>query len=324
MNPLRSRGERRARRSTRAAASVTTIVLAMAVASCAATSEAPRGDVADTFDVGDGRRMYLECRGSGTPTVLLVSGQRGSAEDWSITTEGPASDAVFPRLADHTRVCAYDRPGTPVGMEFSRSDPAPQPTTVADMVADLHALLDAAGEPGPYVMVGHSAGGLAARLFAATSPRDVVALVLVDALSPGLQDAETAEEWEIQRVLLAGDIEESLAEYPDLEQVDAEASIAQVRAAPPLQPMPLVVISADHAYGPLFPELIASGQVPSGVPEDFGYVLDEAQRESQAGLAGLLPGAVHLTKTDSGHAVHQEQPRLVAEAILDVVIRVRD
>lgn len=320
MNPLGSRGERRARRSALAVASVTAMVLV----SCAATSAAPRGDVADTFDLGDGRRMYLECRGSGEPTVVLVSGQRGSAEDWSIAAEGPASDAVFPRLAEHTRVCAYDRPGTPVGMEFSRSDPAPQPTTAADMVADLRALLGAAGEPGPYVLVGHSAGGLAVRLFAATRPEEVVGLVFVDALSPGLQDAQTAAEWEVQRDLLAGDIEESLAEYPELEQVDGDVSMAQVRAAPPLRPMPLVVISADHLYGPLFPELIATGQLPPGVPEDFGHVVDEAQRESQAGLAGLLPGAVHITRTDSGHDVHQEQPLLVAEAILDVVTRVRD
>lgn len=313
---------------------VVAVALSVALSSCSAsggidgdpsrsTSAVPPGDVAGTFDVGDGRRMYLECSGRGEPTVVLVAGQRGSAEDWSITAAGPASDAVFPQLAEHTRVCAYDRPGTPVGMEFSRSDPAPQPTTAAVMVADLHALLEAAGEPGPYVMVGHSVGGLVVRLFAATSPREVVGLVLVDALSPGLQDAQTAEEWEIQRVLLVGDIEESLAEYPDLERVDADASIAQMRAAPPLRPMPLVVISADHLYGPLFPELIASGQLPPGVPEDFGYVLDEAQRESQAGLAELLPGAVHLTKTDSGHAVHQEQPRLVTDAILEVVGRVR-
>lgn len=313
----------RARGGRAVEASATAVVLLIALAGCAGPSDIARGDVADTFDLGDGRRMYLECRGSGEPTVVLVAGQRGSAEDWSLTTEGATPDAVFPQLAEHTRVCAYDRPGTPVGTEFSRSDPAPQPTTAADMVADLHALLDAAGEPGPYVLVGHSAGGLAARLFATTSPQDVAGLVLVDALSPGLQDAETPEEWEIQRMLLAGDIEASLAEYPDLEQVDADASFAQLRAAPPLQPMPLVVISADDPYGPVLPELVASGRLPAGIPEDFGYVVDRAQRESQAGLAALLPGAVHLTKTDSGHAVHQEQPSLVADAILDAVNRVR-
>ena len=283
----------------------------------------PSGDIAGTFDIGGGRQMYLECTGTGSPTVVLVSGQRGSAADWSISTNDQEPSPVFEQVAEFTRVCAYDRPGTPVGENFSRSDPAPQPTTALAMVEDLHAVLTAAAEPGPYVLVGHSAGGLAARLYAATDPGDVTGLVLVDALSPGLQDAETPEEWKIQRELLAGDIEESLVEYPDLEQVDADGSIAQVRAAPALHPMPLVVISADELWAPLFPGLIASGGIPPGVPEDFGEVLDEAQRQSQAGLAQLVPGAEHITKTDSGHNVHQEQPVLVADAIRSVVERVR-
>lgn len=285
--------------------------------------DTPSPEIAGTFDIGDGRMMYLECSGTGSPGVVLVSGQRGSAQDWSITTDAPASSAVFPQLAEHTRVCAYDRPGTPVGDRFSRSDPAPQPTSAADIVADLRALLEVAGESWPHVLVGHSAGGLAARLYAATYPDEVLGLVLVDALSPGLQDAETPEQWEIQRILLEGDITESLVEYPDLERIDADESFAQVRAAPALRPMPLVVISADESYGPLVPELIAAGGLPPEVPEDFGYVVDAAQRQSQAGLALLVPGAEHMTETHSGHNVHQEQPVLVTDAILGVVDRLR-
>jgi pimeloyl-ACP methyl ester carboxylesterase len=288
-----------------------------------ASASPPNGDIAGTFDIGGGREMYLECRGAGSPTVVLVSGQRGSADDWSISTNEQEPSPVFEQVAEFTRVCAYDRPGTPVGEDFSRSDPVPQPTTALAMVDDLHALLTAAAEPGPYVLVGHSAGGLAARLYAATDPDNVSGLILVDALSPGLQDAETPEQWEIQRELLAGEIEDSLVEYPDLEQVDADRSIAQVRAAPALHPIPLVVISADELLAPLFPGLIASGAISPDVPPDFGEVLDEAQRQSQAGLAQLVPGADHITKTDSGHNVHQEQPVLVANAIRSVVERVR-
>ena len=88
-------------------------------------------------------------------------------------------------------MCACDRPGTPVGEKPSRSDPVPQPTTAKDAVADLHALLSAAGEAGPYVLVGHSYGGLIVRLYASTYQKEVSGLVLVDALSEGLQDAET-------------------------------------------------------------------------------------------------------------------------------------
>jgi pimeloyl-ACP methyl ester carboxylesterase len=90
--------------------------------------------------------MYLECRGTGAPTVVLVGGLRASADDWSLADKSAL--AVFSEVAKFTRVCAYDRPGTPVAEKPSRSDPVPQPTTAGDAVADLHALLAAAGEPG--------------------------------------------------------------------------------------------------------------------------------------------------------------------------------
>ena len=78
----------------------------------------------------------------------------------------------------------------------------------------MHALLSAAGESGPYVLVGHSYGGLIVRLYASTYPKEVSGLVLVDALSEGLQDAETREQWAKQRKLIEGDVRESVALYP--------------------------------------------------------------------------------------------------------------
>jgi hypothetical protein len=83
--------------------------------------------VTSRFDVGGGRMMFMECGGTGSPTVVLVSGQRGSAEDWSIVTDGVNSPPVFSLVADKTRVCADDRPGTPVGDGPGRSDPIEQP-----------------------------------------------------------------------------------------------------------------------------------------------------------------------------------------------------
>ena len=91
--------------------------------------------------------MYMECRGTGSPTVVLVSGQRGSADDWSIVADGVDSPPVFSLVSEKTRVCAYDRPGTPVGESPSRSDPIEQPATAEGMVEDLHALL--AGQTSP-------------------------------------------------------------------------------------------------------------------------------------------------------------------------------
>lgn len=306
--------------------SLTAIVAMASVLGACANVPDTRGDLSARVAISPTRKMYIECRGQGSPTVVLVAGQRGSAADWSLTESRtiPPEPAVFGAVARFTRVCAYDRPGTPVGESFSRSDPAPQPTTAAVASADLHALLQSAGERGPYVMVGHSAGGTIARLYASTYPDEVRGMVLVDALAEGLQDAETPGQWATQRVLLQGDLTESLLEYPDIERFDADATFAQLRAAPPLRPMPLAVLSSDASIGQLVTDMAASGQLPAGVPADFGYVTDRAQRASQAKLAALVPGALHDKDTHSGHNIHREQPQLVVKAIHDVVDAVRE
>ena len=300
------------------------IVLASVLAACGDNGNV-RGDLSATVAISPTRRMYIECRGNGSPAVILVAGQRGSAAEWSLTESRtvPPQPAVLGAVARFARVCAYDRPGTPVGESFSRSDPAPQPTTAAAATADLHALLRSAGEGAPYVIVGHSAGGTVARLYASTYPDEVRGMVLVDALAEGLQDAMTPAQWTIQRRLLEGDLTESLREYPDIERFDADATFAQLRAAPPLHAMPLAVLSSDASIGQLVESMAANGQLPAGVPADFGYVTEAAQRAAQAGLAALVPGARHVGNTNSGHNIHREQPQLVVEAIRDVVDAVR-
>jgi pimeloyl-ACP methyl ester carboxylesterase len=282
---------------------------------------AASGNFAGLVDIGSGRKMYLECRGTGSPTIVLVGGLRASADDWSISDK--SKPAVFPEVAKFTRVCACDRPGTPVGEKPSRSDPVAQPTTAKDAVTDLHALLSAAGETGPYVLVGHSYGGLIVKLYASTYPKEVSGLVLVDALSEGLQDAETPEQWPIQRKLIEGDVRESVALYPALERIDVDRSFKQIRAAPPLRPIPLVVLSADRPWGPQVPPMIAAGKLSADIPPDFGYVTDAAQKKAQERLAELVPNAKHITNTNSGHEIHKEQPQLVINAIRQVIDAVR-
>lgn len=298
-------------------------------ATATSTAADPSADFAGLVDIG-GRKMYLECQGVGSPTVVLVSGYRGSAADWhttAVTPPTPDAPPVFDQVAEFTRVCAYDRPGTPVGMTPSRSDPAPMPVTAEDMVNDLHALLQAADVPGPFVLVGHSFAGLAINLYARTYPSEVVGLMFVDAQSVGFRDAFTDEQWEIQRMLLTGEgtqmEAESLAEYPDLERVDADRSYDQVRAAPPLQQLPLTVLSADESVGPIVEDMIAWGQLPANVPADWGYVIDAAQQQSQASLAQLAPGAKHITDTNSGHLIQYQQPQLVSDEIREMVDTVR-
>jgi pimeloyl-ACP methyl ester carboxylesterase len=279
------------------------------------------GDFAGLVDIIGGRKLYIACRGKGSPTVILIGGLRASADDWMETLAGKPN--VFSAVAAFTRVCAYDRPGTPVGDQPSRSDPVAQPTTAADAVADLHALIIAAGIETPAVLVGHSYGGLITRLYASTYPDEVSGMVLVDALSEGLRQAETQQEWATQRELISGHTNDSVRLYPALEQLDVDRSFDQLLASSPIKPMPLIVLSADRPWGPQVPALIAKGELPADVPKDFGYVTDRAQKEAQAKLAALVPGAKHITETHSGHEIHKDQPQLVTDAIREVVEAVR-
>src|SRR5215218_4326914 len=119
-------------------------------------------------DVG-GHRMHIYCTGSGSPTVILEPGQGGASSD---------SGWVAPTLARDSTVCVYDRAGR------GWSDPADDPQDAARIAADLHTLLERAQVPGPYVLAGHSAGGLYVQTFAATYPDQVAGLVLLDSTAP--------------------------------------------------------------------------------------------------------------------------------------------
>ncbi len=120
-------------------------------------------------DLGDGRRMYLDCRGTGSPTVVLEAGLYGWSPTWT---------SVLPQVATFTRVCSYDRAG------LGLSDPGPRPRVVGEITADLERLLAHAGIAPPYVLVGHSAGGMYHRLFTSAHPEKVAGLVLVDSNEP--------------------------------------------------------------------------------------------------------------------------------------------
>ena len=162
-----------------------------ASSSAAPASAAGPGDFAGPVDIGGGRTIYLECRGHGSPTVILESGYHDSSDLWGIAEVTPpaADGAVLPGIARSARVCAYDRPGTlryseNQGSITTRTSPVPMPRTAADVVTDLHTLLRAADVPGPYVLVAHSLGGIFSRLYQRTYPDEVRAMVLVDTFSP--------------------------------------------------------------------------------------------------------------------------------------------
>ena len=116
------------------------------------------------IDVG-GHSLHLRCSGSGSPTVVLEpgAGLMSSTLGW-----------IAPAVAQETRVCVYDRAG------HGWSEPADSPQDGAQIATDLHTLLERGNVPGPYVLAGHSFGGLYVQSFAAQYPDDVAGLVLVD------------------------------------------------------------------------------------------------------------------------------------------------
>ena len=261
-------------------------------------------------DIGGGRKIYLECRGTGSPTVVLISGTRGAHDDWTDLIDPknptgatkPGESAVFPQVSKFTRVCAYDRPGTTRNDNtVTDSTPVRQPTTAQQGVADLHALLTAAKEPRPYVLVGHSWGGLIARLFASTYPDEVSGLVLVDAASEFLKSSLTPAQW-------ATYIEatKKLIESNGLEAPEHARTLDLLRGSPQVPAMPVVVLTSDKQF-------------------DFGAGGVEtwpAWRTAQDRLAKVL-NAKHVSDTNSGHVIQMEQPKLVVDAIEQVVKAIR-
>jgi pimeloyl-ACP methyl ester carboxylesterase len=123
-------------------------------------------------DVG-GHRLHLTCTGSGTPTVVLEPGAGEMAANLGWIT---------PTVARSTRVCAYDRAGR------GWSDPTDTPQNGARIAGDLHTLLHRADVPGPYVLAGHSFGGLYVLAFADRYPDEVAGMVLVDTTAPTTRD----------------------------------------------------------------------------------------------------------------------------------------
>lgn len=273
-------------------------------------------DRAGLVDIGSGRELFMECQGSGAPTVVLVAGLGERADNWS-TTAKPDESAVFPEVAASSRVCAYDRPGTatasPSGWDMTASTAVPQPITADDAAVDLHALLEASGEPGPFVLVGHSFGGDIVRLYAGAHPSDVAGVVLVDALSEhlgdGLNPQQLADFESINRPEIQG-------RPPGSEFFDFTTLVEQLRAAPPMPPVPMMILTADTT--PITAEAIASGAFPPFVDQAFADALWSAQVDAQDALAAMYPDAEHVTKTNSTHYIQVEQPQIVIDAIRDV------
>jgi pimeloyl-ACP methyl ester carboxylesterase len=251
-------------------------------------------------NVGGGRRLHINCSGmnfEGSPTVLLESGAGNDSSVWN---------RVQAEVAKFTRVCSYDRAG------LGSSDPVSAPRTIVAVTEDLHTLLANAKVFGPYVLVGHSLGGILVRLYASYYPAQVVGMVLVDSAHEDEPDRGLAliPQDTFKEMLKKLGPEDLVVQSP--ENI-ASCSIRTVMDALNWHgDIPLVVLTQGRPYGP---DMFA---VPSIAPKAYQLHL-ALQRD----LMHRSSRGRQVIAEKSGHGIHQDQPELVIDAIRHVVKEVK-
>lgn len=265
-------------------------LLGILLAACSAPAVPDPNAISGKFDVG-GRSLFLECHGSGSPTVVMDAGLGNTHSTWS---------AVAPKISALARTCTYDR------ANLGSSDPAPKPRSSADVVADLRALLKAASIAAPYVLVGHSFGGLNMRLFAAAHPDEVVGLVLVDPTPTAFPDDECS----IVDAALCATLRTGWDASRNPDGLDIVKSAAEIAAAGPLPVGPMIVLAAtNHQQAAI---------TDAGIQQR----IETLWLKEETTLASSVPGGT-LTVVSSGHDIETLHPDAVITAITDVVGKVR-
>ncbi len=234
--------------------------------------------------------MRLRCVGEGASTVVLIAGWGDAGDSWG---------TIEPALAEQTRVCSYARLGT------GTSDTPVSTQTFVTLASDLGALLETAGEPGPYVVLGHSFGGAAAVTFATQHPNDVRGLLLLDASPvtwPGAICAVTDDGTEAAAALqgLCAQMKD-----PDLhpERIDVFAAFAEAATIDSLGDVPVAVISAESRTAP-------------GLGEAELARLNGVWADGSMLWAALSSNSNVMTVPDAGHYIHLDQPDLVIDELL--------
>jgi pimeloyl-ACP methyl ester carboxylesterase len=281
--------------------------------------------------------LNLDCRGQGGPTVILDSGLGVPAIGWN---------PVETEVAKFTRVCSYDRAG------YGWSSPSELPRTSLQIVNELHALLDAAQEKGPYILVGHSFGGYNVRVYNGQYPGDVVGMVLVDAshedqnerMSPAIQTfmKKSIEDLKRQQKLAPFLIRFGIARFAQRNQGEAPGvskefgkEILYLQLQPKFidasaSEMSLFAESANEvrAAGNLGDKPLVvltagksadASQLPAGFPkkefDDFHevWVNDLQMKEAQLSTRGR-----RIMVPDSDHMIPFERPDAIVAAIREV------
>jgi pimeloyl-ACP methyl ester carboxylesterase len=298
------------------------------------------------IDVG-ARRLHLYEQGNGRPAVILEAGIAGTSLGWAL---------VQPEIAKFTRVCSYDRAG------LGWSDAAPSIPSVSDAIDDLHTLLLRANVPPPYVLVGHSFGGLLVRAYAHGRSQEIAGLVLVDPVSIAYWSDCSAHEkarlalgarFSRRGALLArfGVVRLALSallggsrRFPKLisrasagkGRGTVERLVGEVRKLPP-EVWPAI---ASHWSDPKCFRAMAAAleslpanareMLDTSVPAQIPVVVLSAANSTALELAERerwvreSRHGLHIHVRNSGHWIQLEQPHLVTEAVRDLVLSLRE
>jgi pimeloyl-ACP methyl ester carboxylesterase len=265
-------------------------------------------------EVGD-HRLHINCTGTGSPTVVIVSG----LGDWSTSWGG----AVQPDVAKTTRACTYDRAG------LGWSDASSLPSDAAQFASELHTLLQNANVPGPYVLVGHSLGGFIVRIFAHDYASEVAGVVLVDSMNPR-QVTES--------------LSNSLARGSSMQALVARFGVGRL-----LVKLPALAPSLPAGYEAHYPLYIRPQSLQTTANEYRGLPASAAQAAAVQSFGDLplivltakgndLPGwpawqtellqlssnSQHLFAEQSGHTIQFDEPEAAVAAILQMVQQVRE
>jgi pimeloyl-ACP methyl ester carboxylesterase len=265
-------------------------------------------------DVG-GYRLHINCMGTGSPTVVIESG----LGDWSASW----SSWVQPQVAGTTRVCTYDRAG------MGYSEPGPLPRTAARFADELHTLLQRAEIPGPYVLAGHSSGGLTVRVFAAAYPAEVVGVMLIDSVTPGQgaqAEAPTSTGWLSMATLpariglmrlLAGPLDLKAGMAPEIDNAYVARSVTPQSAQTGLDEFVGMSQGAAEARA-----VTSLGELPLIVLSRAPNRDLEWDRK-QTDLLGLSSNSQQLFADRSGHNIQLDQPEAAVNAVAHMVEQVR-
>ena len=292
-------------------------------------------------DIG-GRRINLHCTGNGGPTVVLMAGLFSWSVVWYKTQ---------PVIAQEKRVCAFDRAA------YGFSDPASRPQIVDEVVEDLHKALRAGSIQGPYVLVGHSLGGLEARIYAQRWPEEVAGMVLVDTSPAGEglidenqpdfdkaagRESYAADMLHCAFLAMHGSFEPSSSEFKDCSGTLPSDTPAEFRMVAPqfftayyfadkVSLMSSLYThrydGADHHRLGAMPLVVLSIEHPWNTGTPAGLRLDHSYGKIwnalHQDLAHLSSRGVHRIIKGSGHEIQLDKPQAVIDAVDEVLRELR-